>query len=425
MRKRIFLFILILVLITSSCNDSNNRIKEGPEYPKTQPTEDIPTTQSQQEKILSLSTEGEFGKKLLIFLSPQYSQDLDIIKAIKTYQESVERDVKWGSEVILLNKETNTIGKIREKIKTEHKINHIKAVIIVGEDTETILNVETLDKKEVPSVFLWSDLDEDLGYSSYTILPSMSADEIDNILKNSGSTVTKPSMPEVTVSLLYPSISEYEEKKEKIISAFDKFSNRQIGDSSRIKIIQFDYTKDTEGNKIKEVVDVPVHPFLKPLLNSNAETLFDCDMCNLALGKNCTICNFGLEKEYKAYIINSHGSPDKMQVSSKGFFFTTKDLERLKSPIFAALGCHSTGWYTSTPPNKKLDPPEGDSFSQYIFTNPDLRVFIGGGTTYNGDDYSDFFKKLDSGMTIAEAFIGSQKTLDGAIIYGDPTFHYP
>jgi hypothetical protein len=431
--KQIFLIILILVI--TSCVSQDNIIRDGPEFPSSQQlTQDIsvPSEETDEELPDSLIRES-YDKKLLVFLSPQYSQDQDIIKAIKIYQKAVEEDVKWGSEIILLSQDANTVGKIRERIKREYNNNPINAVIMAGEDIDTALNVESEDQ-ESPSSVLWSDLNENIKFTIYNpsllnkenkiIEPRMGAKEIDYMLKNPGNSISYPYIPEILVSFLYPSKADYEFKKQKIITAFDKFSKDRSKDyGNKIKLVQFDYSKNEQGEKIKD--NFTLSPIVKPIMGLEIEYLFDCEICNRAIGENCVICNYGLNEKYKLYVVNGHGTPDSIRVSSKGtYFFRTYDLAKINSPLFITIACKSGGWYSGVSGNQRLDLPEGDSFSQEIFSNPNLRIFMGSSIAYPSDDYYSFVDDLNAGKTFAESFINRNKTMDSAQFYGDPTFHY-
>jgi len=370
---------------------------------------------------------------MLIFISPQYASDNEIRTAIDKYADAVKSDIDWNSLVINLKDKTNTPARIREAIRTYYSKNPIKAAVMVGEDIRTVLKAE-VNNEDAPSIELWSELNENIRYVVYDeynkiiqagiteFTEDSTVEEIDEIIGGKSQVSThSPFTPEVAVSLIYPSTSlSYNQRKNKIINVFDKFSkNRNIDYTNNILV--FDYNLATSATE----PDFMFH-------RSDIEGL--SELGNLNRDHNCEInsdsnsCNFHLEDNYMFYGVYGHGTPMIVQVSNKNIqAFKYEDMLNLKSPIFVAKGCHvDSSLLNEASNNKRYDPPENENtFSQGIFENPNLRVFIGGTTFVQGQEtFEVLYKKLNEGATLAEAYTSTKLSIGGNTIMGDPTFHY-
>ena len=54
---------------------------------------------------------------MLIFLSPQYNHDSDILSAVKTYINAVKEDIDWNANIIKISEENNDYQIIDEIIE--------------------------------------------------------------------------------------------------------------------------------------------------------------------------------------------------------------------------------------------------------------------------------------------------------------------
>ena len=148
---------------------------------------------------------------MLVFLSPQYSNDKDIDSAINSYASVVNSDIGWNIKIIKIRNDQNNYKIVDEIIEEHFEKFRIKACIMVGEDTDTALSGSN-DYMRKPSTIPWETIG---GEDSY--------ETIDNKI------VCKPYKIDVCISLLYPTSDlDFETKKMQIISAFNKFSRNKI-----------------------------------------------------------------------------------------------------------------------------------------------------------------------------------------------------
>ena len=349
---------------------------------------------------------------MLVFVSPQYSGDISILQAIEDYAAAVEDDVGWKIKIVKLTNTTNTVGHIRHVIREHYYSSKMFAAMIVGEDTDTPLDAEK-PYIEVPSICLWSELDEPIYLSSHTnttskwVPPGVGIEELNDLLRGTWVDATAHK-PDVCISLIYPTASwEYEEKRTRLVSTFEKFSDRA-----------FDY----EDNMIF-VVNGTMHSTRV--------------WSNFAILGNVSGRTDGSREDW----IDAHGDRFKL-VTSLGHgnprsadVLRCEDLEFIDTPFLVVGGCHTAGWYSEIGIlNNQLDPSIGGWFGEQVLTHPNLRVIIagnpwGGILSYGGPS-------LALGVTVAEAWVdrgphvlGQHGVVsvnpDNMIVYGDPTFHFP
>jgi len=396
------------------------------------------------------------GPDMLIFISPQYSDDIQIKQALNEYIVSVKEDIGWDIKTIKLTESTNTIGKIRDVIKSHYLQYGTKSALMIGEDTKTQLNSET-SEIDSPSTLLWEEFNEPLtfvvmeirdsrwqginlydggilvGSMMHTVQPGATAEEIDSLFPYYNNNPDNYlqfvhiniSKPEVFISLLYPPKEyNYSEKVNKIISVLERFSNSRTsyyGDS----IQAFTYVKELALGIDKQII-IDYNAFAE--LGDLNQTI-DCDPCNI-----------DFDKEYKLFIADGHAAPGGIVISGypypNGFTLMAMNISKLKTPYFYGHGCNVGGWYSESNLNGILDQTSECkcSFSstlcckpiiaEQIFNSDYLKIFVAGGSGSPDEIYwSNFISALKSGKTIAEAHI-SIKSKIRFVFYGDPTFHY-
>ncbi len=350
--------------------------------------------------------------QMLVFVSPQYSGDISVLRAIEEYSIAVKDDIGWNIKIITLTNETNSVGYIRFIIREHYHSSKILAAIVVGEDTDTPLDAEK-PYIEVPSVCFWSELDEPIYLSSHAnttgkwVQPDVGVEELNELLL--GTWVdTIAHKPDVCVSLIYPTAEwSYEEKRVKLITTFQKFSDRASN-----------YEDD-----ILFIVNGTLH---SSKIWSNFAILGNVS------GKIDGVRDDWMDaygERFKLIASLGHGNPRSADV------LRCEDLQFIYTPCLVVGGCHTAGWYSNVGAlNNVLDPSISGWFGELILTHPALRVIIagnpwGGVLSYGGP-------VLAMGETVAEAWIDRgpyvlgqygvvSVSSDNMIVYGDPTFHFP
>jgi len=391
---------------------------------------------------------------MLIFISPQYANNEDIESAVNEYITAVKDDIDWNIKIIKLSESTNTIGKIRDIIKSHYSQYRIKVALMIGEDIKTQLNSET-PEIDSPSTLLWEEFNEPLtfyvmeirdsrwqginlyedgilvGSMSHTVQPEATAKEIDSLFPYYNNNPDNYlqfapyfniSKPEVFVSLLYPPKEyDYGEKVNKIVSALERFSTsrtRSYGNS----IQAFTYVKELAlGINKPTAIDYEAFAELGDL-----DQTIDCDTCNI-----------DFDKEYKLFIADGHADPSAVWITGLGNFnLNAENISELKTPYFYGHGCNVGGWYSANNLNGILDQTSECKcyfsstlcckpiIAEQIFNSDYLRIIVSGGSGSPDETYwSNFISALKSGKTIAEAHT-SIKSKIRFVFYGDPTFHY-
>lgn len=371
------------------------------------------------------------GVKLLIFLSPQYAKEKEVIQAIKRYGKAVKADLDWDIELILLTPSSNTVGNIREIIKDYYSSYRVYAAIMVGEDITTALDADT-DWMESPSIVPWAELNELIIYRQplppawpnkvqYWLSPEISKEELDSFFEEPGQVLNCPfpgSTPEVCIALVYPTAERpYSEKAAQIIFAFDKFSsNRNI-----------DYGEDILFLHDPEVSCISRYPeIFKERWNQLSKVELMTSRPEIS----------DLEgKRFKLIGCEAHGHPRGCELLG------TCELGKVRVPMAIFHGCYTAGWLSHKgEDDDRLNPskivPCG-WIGEQIFLHQDIRVIIAGFPFQRagGPPYDDYYEAfgwyaadyLAKGKTIAEAWLNTPLFLyglDNQIVYGDPTFHY-
>jgi hypothetical protein len=330
---------------------------------------------------------------MLVFLSPQYSNDKDISTAISSYASIVNSDIGWNTKIIKIRNDQNNFKIIDEIIEEHFEKFRIKACIMVGEDTDTALSGSNGYMRK-PSTIPWETIGEDEAYEI-----------IDNKI------VCKTYKIEVCISLLYPTSDlNFETKKMQIISAFNKFSrNRNIA------------------------LDEEVHVFESSELSKNSKDIYQAiDSNKLKYKEDPTDIDIeeSIDSTYSMYFVHGHSNPSGTDVSEGGDgWFSADLLDCLDAHLFGADGCYVGGWWSNSKETNTLSPSVTSTwYGSKIFTSKNISVMALGMLSQNGLSQPVGFienavPELLTGKTVAESIVGNIH-LGDTIIIGDPTFHF-
>ena len=337
----------------------------------------------------------ENNPDLFIILSPQYSQDTDILKAIHAYITAVHNDLGWTATIISIQESQNTYQQIDAIIETSNNNHTVKACVMVGEDLNTALGGDT-DHLEQPSILPWVTLGGTTGYES-----------------TDQGIISKPSTMQICISLLYPPQRlTYEQKKSSLLFAFQKFTTQ------RHQPLQ---------NTIRVFESSALNTYSKPLYQHLA------DYVSLEYTEDATAAELTdtFTTSYAAFFVHGHSNPSgtDIAVQPSAGWFPAETLNTLQTPFFGADGCYTAGWWSNQKDNNRLDESLGTSYySATIFTSQTIQAMALGLLSQNGYSIPVSFLEnampdLLSGKTLAESMIGDT-TIGDTIIIGDPTFQY-
>ncbi len=336
---------------------------------------------------------------MLIFVSPQYVDDEEILQAINNYIAAVKEDVNWSTEVICISSELNDFKLIDNVIESYYENYSIKACIMVGEDTDTALSSDT-DYMEGPSTVPWYTTG---GESSYEM--------------GEHGIIGATHQMAICISLIYPTSDlDYQIKKSQIISVFNKFSvHRHIYYMGDILVFIDSRVANDKSRHIYQSMDDYGNLYYKE------------DPTNSELQSS-------LEESYSMYHVFGHSDPSGTSVNAYGgATFEAFYLDQLDTPFFGASGCYVEGWWSDFLDNNRLDPSITKLFAPHyssrIFTSPQLRVMVLGALCQHGYSYPVSFIEhaipdLTGGKTLADSMIGHIYCGDWQTVVGDPTFHY-
>jgi len=328
---------------------------------------------------------------MIIFVSPQYSNDIEIETVIEEYIAAVKIDLKWNIKIISLTKENNDYKMIDAILESNYKYHNIKAAVMVGEDIDTAFAGDS-DFMEKISTVPWYTIG---GEKSYEI--------------SDHGIVSKPYVMDICISLLYPtSTLEYHLKKSYIIDAFNKFSNqRDVVFDSDILVFE-----NSDINKYSKEIYQKLGSF---------EKLFYKEDPSGVEVKN------SLEKQYSMYYVHGHSNPAGTDINE---WFSAENVNDINSPFFAADGCYVNGWWSDKEDNNILDASiDATWYGSKIFSSASIQVMVLGLLSQDGYSYPVSFlenaaPELINGETLAESMIGKYYIGDSVLIFGDPTFHY-
>lgn len=353
-----------------------------------------PESYGLKESSSPLSIKMQNDLDLLVFLSPQYANDMDILASVNNYANTVKSDIGWKTKILTLTQDQNDYKKIDEIIETYYTEFEIKACIIVGEDTDTALGGENNYMKK-PSTIPW----ETIGYeSSYEI--------------SENGIVCKPYEINICISLLYPtSDKDFNTKKAQIINAFNKFSNkRNIKLNKEILVFESSDLNTNSKDIYKEIDNL-------------ADLFYTQDPTDTEIKQSIT-------SSYSMYFVHGHSNPSGTDISAgKNGWFSADYVDQIDTPFFGADGCYVGGWWSNEPNTKTLTPSISSIwYGEKIFTSNNILVMALGLLSQNGLSTQVSFIEnsvpdLLNGKTLAESIIGDTH-LGDTIIFGDPTFHF-
>jgi len=329
---------------------------------------------------------------MLIFVSPQYVHDTEIRTAITSYATAVKDDISWNTKIISLTQKNNEYQRIDQTIEKYYRLYKIKACIMVGEDTDTVLAGDS-DYMEKPSIVPWFTTG---GVDAYEV--------------SEQAIVSRPYEMDICISLMYPTHDlDYQTKKSQIISAFDKFSIQRH--------VEFDS-------------DILV--FESSDINTNSKEMYKGldEYGDLIYTEDASSITESLDGSYSMYYVHGHSNPAGTDVNADdGGWFSADNVDELDTPFFGADGCYVGGWWSDKSDNNVLDSSIDCSwYGSKIFTSKSVQVMVLGLLSQNGFSYPVSFIEnalpdLLNGKTLAESMIGGTY-LGDTIIIGDPTFQY-
>ena len=343
-----------------------------------------------QNYAMLLSTNIQERVDMLIFVSPQYSYDTEIITTIDSYINTVKEDLDWNTKIISIQQKNNDYVKIDQTIEQYYLLYHIKACIMVGEDIDTALAGD-YDYMEKPSTVPWSTIG---GKAAYEI--------------SERGVVSKPYTTDICVSLLYPTHTlDYQTKKSQIIYAFNKFCTHRNSY----------YLEDMLAFESSDI-------------NKNSKSIYlslsDYKDFNYVEDPSDLEVKMSLNKAYSMYFVHGHSNPSGTDING---WFSADNIDQLDTPFFGADGCYVNGWWSDQPDNNVLDSSvNGIWYGSKIFTSKHVKAMSLGLLSQNGFSYTVSFIEnalpdLLEGATIAESMIGDT-SLGNTIIIGDPSFHF-
>jgi hypothetical protein len=340
---------------------------------------------------------------MLIFVSPQYANDTEILQAIDNYTVAVEEDVNWRTQVICINPEFNDFKLIDNIIESYYDNYSIKACIMVGEDTNTALAADT-DYMEGPSTVPWYTIG---GESSYTMCET--------------GIIGESHQMDICISLIYPTSDlDYQTKKSQIISVLNKFSaHRHVYYRGDILVFIDSEMAQLHNNTPRNIYQS---------MGNYGNLYYKEDPIDSELQSS-------LEGSYSMYYVGGHSNPSSTNVNQppEAAAFQAYYLDQLDTSFFGASGCYVEGWYSDFLDNNKLDPSISEQrpphYGSMIFTAPVLRVMVLGELAQFGYSYPVSFIEhavpdLTGGMTLADSMIGHIYCGDFQTLVGDPTFCY-
>jgi hypothetical protein len=329
---------------------------------------------------------------MLLFVSPQYSHDQDLLTAIHTYTSAVQEDLGWHIRILYLSEIINDFKSIDTIIEYYYTNHLVKACLMVGEDIDTAL-AGTSGYMTKPSIVPW-----------YTIGGEEAYDLSDKGIVN------KPYKMDICVSLLYPTAElSYDVKTSQLIAAFTKFTHDR-------------------NTPLTDTVSV----FESSALNTNSKSLYQHIAPTVIYHENPSNNDIihSLNGQYAMYVVHGHSNPAGTDANTQSDgWFSANLVDSLDTPFFAADGCYVSGWWTDTPNSATLSPSiDATWYGSKIFTSK-AKVMVLGLLSQTGYSTSVSFIEnalpaFINGGTLAESMIGHTYIGDNALLLGDPTFHF-
>jgi len=307
------------------------------------------------------------GNDIVIFLSPQYSSNDDILAAIQTYADAVYNDLGWHVGIYKLTDEENDYITIDEIIEGIYGFYPLKGCIMCGEDIDTPFT------NDIPNQERWFTRSLEDGHNRIAI-PNF---------------------------LMYPPHDRpFDERVNMIVNAFNKFSaNKSKQYSNQSTAFLFDFPVEpveTELSKLSKIVNIfeshnYYFPSDYPIFHPHIEDCFT--------------------KSMRMVYVHGHGT--RYQVLA----FSKTDAQQIETPILV-VSCCGCGQPSRDANNMII----GDWWGNLIFDSDHISVVSCGVNGYYGF-LSVASEDLGKGKTIAEALIG--KVVDyRQPLCGDPTMHF-
>jgi len=339
---------------------------------------------------------------MIVFVSPQYKDDNDILDAINIYANAVYNDIDWNIDIVKISSDKNKYDNIDKLIDDIYENNPLKACLMIGEDMsiDHCLIVSSACKQCLLSVQGWTTYKNIYEISSTCDIKTVAWDYIIDI----------------PISLIYPSTSDsYNDKKSDIISVLNKFSiNRQKTYNNNVCAL-FDELALEDIYHYREIFEGELPYIGDTTIIGNPEQ---------------NEVNALSERKLKLLIVAGHALSNKI-VPEPGIFWKST-LDSINVPLFIPDGCFVNGWFSNVLNDCLYSMPYNDNFFGHsIFDNPDLRVITCSIGQYEkpwesaaGFVGSGGLQRMATGMTIAEAMIGIIDSSSHCLMFGDPTFHY-
>lgn len=333
----------------------------------------------------------EKGKKLLVVLGNQYSDDSAINLAIAQYENAINIE-GWTVQVEKLSASVTEYSQVDEIIE---KINPF-ATLLIGEDIPIALSAGNKEGNFVaPSLIPFYTLG---GSSRYRI----STKKPDRIVQQN-------LIMEIPTALLIGN-------KNEIINALTKFARNR---------------NQTYGNTVVTFLSITgMHGHLDP-----ADFTVLSELGRLVQYEDPVQeeVDSVLTDEYKMVVAEGHAScwniwvRDIILIDGKhdvARFYAHTHAKGAKVPLLVLGGCGVNGWNTRPYPEtvKICPPPTGRWFGRQIFDNPHLHMIVAG--LENEVFLNNCVSSLAAGKSIAEAMRYKLFRGDYATLFGDPTFHY-
>jgi hypothetical protein len=327
---------------------------------------------------------------MLLFVSPQYGNDKQILQAIKEYIVAVKQDINWSIRMIVLLEQQNDFTYIDDIIEYFHHIYKIKSCLMVGEDIHTPRSGQYMNMIK-PCIIPWATIG---GESRY---------ETDH-----GTIISRPYETDIFISLLYPQQTlPYETKKTQLTSTFQRFCqhrNHSLNQSITI------FESETMNMHVK----------------SPYQMLNDTYLCHYIEGPTKVDIERSLPLVHSMFFVHGHSNPSGTCLNDvTNDWFTSEHLRTLRTPFFAADGCYVNGCWTVE--NDTMDTSKTPYISVLLDSECIHSMVLGLLSQQGYAVKGDFFEKnlidLFEGKTVASSFLYDINPGD-IIFIGDPTFHF-
>jgi hypothetical protein len=260
---------------------------------------------------------------MLIIVSPQYADDIEIKTAINSYISAVKDDIGWDVNIVDINQNNNDYKEIDIIIESYYDLYEIKACLMVGEDTDTAVGgLNNYMKK--PSLVPWFTTG---GEDSYDL--------------SEQGIICKPYIMDICISLIYPTgVLDYQSKKTQIISAFNKFCNiRNISNNNNITVFEGSDINYYSKQMYQDLKYYSNLSYKEDPTEEEIKTSFD--------------------ESHLMYYVHGHSNPSGTDVNlNSSGWFSADYLDNIDTPFFGADGCYVGGWWS--------DNPDSDELSQSI-----------------------------------------------------------